>query len=120
MRQILFPLILCFLASCAGADALRVRAQFNDTQGLRPGAPVQISGVRVGTVTAINPVSGTKELIIDFPKPAPPVPNDARVRLIRALGSGEYFVELDLAKTNGAPAKNNDLLPTETIEPTKR
>lgn len=112
-KTALFPALLIVLASCNGGEALRLRTRFHDVQGLRPGAAIQISGVRVGTVTTIQRLGDATELTLDFPKPAPPIPNDARVRLIRAAGSGDYFIELNLARTNGPPARNGDLLPTE-------
>lgn len=114
--------LVALLVSCNSGEALRLRARFRDASALRPGAQVQISGVGVGVVTAIHAVPGAaeeREFILDFPKPAPPIPNDARARMVRASGSENYFVELDLAKTNGPPAKNGDLLPTTTEPPSK-
>jgi ABC-type transporter Mla subunit MlaD len=118
----LLALLFAMTVSCNSGQALRLRARFRGTDAFRPGAQVQISGVTVGAVTAINPVSGSaeeREFILDFPKPAPPIPSDARARMVRASGSDNYFVELDLANTKGRPARNDDLLPTTTELPSR-
>ncbi len=118
-------MLFAMAVSCDSGQALRLRARFRGAAALRPGAQVQISGVTVGTVGGINPVANSaeeREFILDFPKPAPPIPSDARVRMVRARGSDEYFIELDLANTKGRPARNDDLLPTTTelASPTAR
>ncbi len=114
--------VAALLVSCDSGETLRLRARFRDVSDLRPGAQVQISGVGVGVVSAINAVPGSaeeREFVMDFPKPAPPIPNDARARMVRPKGSNDYFVELDLAKTDGPPARNGDLLPTTTQPPSR-
>jgi ABC-type transporter Mla subunit MlaD len=117
VRGMVAPLfLLLVIAACESGGPLRLRARFRDLQRLRSGALVQISGVPVGKVTGIRAVpdeAGLSEITLDFPGPAPPLPKDARARLVRAAGSGECFVELDLARTRGGRARNDDLLPSE-------
>ncbi len=113
---------IALLSSCEAGRAERLRVRLPDVGALRPGAPVVISGVRVGSVTALMDIVGSpgmKELTLEFPTP-PPLPNDARARLVRTR-SGDYYIDLDLAKTSGPPAQNGDLLPAaDGRQPTTR
>src|SRR5205823_9433143 len=61
-----------------GESGYQVRAEFQDTAGLVPQDEVRISGVKVGTVTAIGPGSGGTSLVSMELDPAYRVRDDVR------------------------------------------
>lgn len=112
---------LVFLMSGASggfwSGHLRLISYFENSAGLKNGAPVNLDGVTVGNVVAIH---------IDEGKPLTPVEvvmkvNRERARDIRADSKssletvgvlGDTVVDIDSRGATGAPVQNGEVLPT--------
>ncbi|HUN89303.1 MAG TPA: MlaD family protein [Terriglobales bacterium] len=108
--------VLIFLMTGSGGfftPKLNIYSYFDDAQGLRVGAPVNLQGVPIGNVTAINVVNhGKTPVRVQMKiskKVASEIPTDSTAALTQAGVLGETFVNIDrtLAKssqsiTNGA------------------
>src|SRR5205823_9908717 len=85
---------------------LRLKAYFNNAMALRPGAPVRLAGVDVGTVTSVRARPEVKdtpvEVVMGLNTPEElKVPNDSTVSLETAGVLGETFVEIDSHTASG-------------------
>lgn len=112
-------LLLCVVVRVKGrtfSSAERIEVQFKDVNGLRPGAGVQMMGLRVGQVEEITPIiEGENNYVkvkfvitepnVDIPK--------ASVFTIQQSGLiGELFLEVTPPKTRTVyvPMKSKDIL----------
>jgi phospholipid/cholesterol/gamma-HCH transport system substrate-binding protein len=96
---------------------ITLKSYFDDAQGLRNGAPVRLSGVDVGNVTAVRVVPN---------KPATPVEVvmkvttkysfDVRKDSVTALSTagvlGETYINIDSSHAKGPEARDGDTLAT--------
>jgi phospholipid/cholesterol/gamma-HCH transport system substrate-binding protein len=96
---------------------ITLRSYFDDAQGLRNGAPVRLSGVDVGNVTAVRVVPN---------KPATPVEvlmkvttkydfsirKDSVTSMSTAGVLGETYINIDSAHAKGPVARDGDTLAT--------
>lgn len=96
---------------------IRLKSYFDDAQGIRNGAPVRLSGVDVGNVTAIRVVRD---------KPATPVEvvmkvttkysfnirKDSVTSMATAGVLGETYINIDSAHAKGLEAGDGDVLAT--------
>jgi phospholipid/cholesterol/gamma-HCH transport system substrate-binding protein len=115
-------LLLFLISNTAGLFTTRItlRSYFDNAQGLRPGAPVRLSGVDIGNVTYIR-------IVPDKDKQLTPVEITMKVstKYIYALHRdsvtsletagvlGETYLDIDSAQAVGGPAQNGDTLPTQ-------
>ena len=97
---------------------ITVKSYFDNAEGLRPGAPVRLSGVDIGNVTHIAIVQG---------KPLTPVEvtmkvstrysyalrRDSVTSLDTAGVLGETYLDIESAQAVGPPAQDGDTLPTQ-------
>src|SRR5579862_590213 len=96
---------------------ITVKSYFDNAEGLRPGAPVRLSGVDIGNVTRIAIVQG---------KPLTPVEvtmkistkydyglhSDSVTSLDTAGVLGETYLDIDSSQAVGGPVHDGDTLPT--------
>jgi phospholipid/cholesterol/gamma-HCH transport system substrate-binding protein len=96
---------------------ITLKSYFDDAQGLRNGAPVRLSGVDVGNVTAVRVVAN---------KPATPVEVvmkvttkysfDVRKDSVTAMSTagvlGETYINIDSSHAKGPEARDGDTLAT--------
>jgi phospholipid/cholesterol/gamma-HCH transport system substrate-binding protein len=97
---------------------ITVKSYFDNAEGLRPGAPVRLSGVDIGNVTHIAIVQG---------KPLTPVEitmkistkydyglhSDSVTSLETAGVLGETYLDIDSSQAVGGPVHDGDTLPTQ-------
>src|SRR5579862_2102884 len=97
---------------------ITVKSYFDNAEGLRPGAPVRLSGVDIGNVTRIAIVQG---------KPLTPVEvtmkistkydyglhSDSVTSLETAGVLGETYLDIDSSQAIGGPVHDGDTLPTQ-------
>lgn len=110
--------LLIFLMSSTSsvfAKQIHIKAYFDNAEGLRIGAPVQLQGVDIGNVTDISvepnkpstPVKVTMKVNTryrDFLK------EDSTAALSTAGVLGQTFVDINSSQAKGAPAKEGDVL----------
>lgn len=88
--------LLCGAVGCSYGDDGRIQATavFDDVADLTTGAPVQMSDIRIGEVTAIDLTDDHRVRVrVAFDEDAH-VPADVQARLRRTSALGEKFVEL--------------------------
>ena len=91
-----------------------LKTVFSDVAGLKPGAPVRVAGVEVGTVTDVNLVGDRVEVVMEVGKDRQALITD---RSSAVLGSvsllGEAAVDIT-ASTAGTPIPEWGYVPTGT------
>jgi phospholipid/cholesterol/gamma-HCH transport system substrate-binding protein len=97
--------VLIFLMTGSGGfftPKIRLRVYFDDAQGLRAGAPVNLQGVPVGNVSDIKVVDhGTTPVQVTLrvtKKASEEIPADSTATLTQAGVLGETFVNIDRTK----------------------
>jgi phospholipid/cholesterol/gamma-HCH transport system substrate-binding protein len=97
MRRAL--IVLCVMAAlvagaCGGSDdMIKVSARFDDVGDLYTEAPVHLSDITVGEVTAIR-LDGTQALVEMELDPAAKIPDDVEARVRRTSVLGERIIDL--------------------------
>ncbi|HET6843230.1 MAG TPA: MCE family protein [Candidatus Angelobacter sp.] len=105
-----------------GHHSLMVKAYFQNAQGLRSNAPVQLAGVDIGRVSSVRARPEMRErpaeviMIVQTPYSLS-IPNDAVAYLSQGGLPGGTVVEIDIRKAYGPPLKNWGVL--TTVEDTK-
>jgi virulence factor Mce-like protein len=80
-----------------------LHALVSDSVNLRPGSPVRIAGVYVGSVRGVAPAGNASEVSFTLSSSGQPVHDDATVRIrTRLFLEGSYYLELEPG-TPGAP-----------------
>jgi phospholipid/cholesterol/gamma-HCH transport system substrate-binding protein len=118
--SVVLGLLLFLMSGTAGLFTPRItlKSYFDNAAGLRPGAPVRLSGVDVGNVTHINIVRD---------KPLTPVEvvmkistrydygmrRDSVTSLETAGVLGETYIDIDSSQAVGGPVHDGDILPTQ-------
>lgn len=114
--------LLLFLMSGTGGlftKHIVLYSYFDNAEGLRPGAPVRLSGVDIGNVTHIVIVSAKDHQLTPVQitmkvstKYAFNLRRDSVTALETAGVLGETYLDIDSAQAIGPPAQNGDTLPT--------
>ena len=114
--------LLIFLMSGSGGfltPKITVHSFFDDAQGLRTGAPVNLQGVPIGNVSNIRIVqhgaSPVEVTMTITKKMADDIPTDATASLTQAGVLGETFVNIDRTK-----AKSSQMIQQGTELPTEQ
>jgi len=114
--------LLFLMSGTAGLFTPRItlKCYFDNAQGLRPGAPVRLSGVDIGNVTRIS-------IVADKDKQQTPVlvvmkvstkygyglRRDSTTSLETAGVLGETYLDIDSSQAVGGPVQDEDTLPTQ-------
>jgi len=115
-------LLLFLMSGTAGLLTSRItlKSYFDNAEGLRPGAPVRLSGVDIGNVAHIH-------IVPDLDKRTTPVEvtmkvstryiydmrRDSVTSLETAGVLGETYLDIDSTQAVGAPVQDGDTLPTQ-------
>ena len=114
--------LLFLMSGTAGlfTPRITVKSYFDNAEGLRPGAPVRLSGVDIGNVTNIRivnekdkqqtPVEATMRLTTKY---SYAMRRDSVTSLETAGVLGETFLDIDSSQAVGAPLQDGDTLPTQ-------
>ncbi len=100
----------------AFSSAKRIEIQFKDVNGLRPGAGVQIMGLKVGQVEEITPIVQGNESFVNvkfvITTPDVKIPKASSFSIQQGGIIGELFLEITPPKTKTIyiPMTNKDLL----------
>ncbi|HEX2918436.1 MAG TPA: MlaD family protein, partial [Edaphobacter sp.] len=113
--------LLIFLMSGSGGfltPKINVHSFFDDAQGLRTGAPVNLQGVPIGNVSNIRIVSHgptpVEVTMTIMKKMAEDIPADATASLTQAGVLGETFVNIDRTRAKSTQMiRQGSELPTE-------
>lgn len=109
-----------FIPRLAG-HRMQVRTFFADAEGLRPGAPVRMAGVEVGTVrrVIVHPELRERpaEAVLNLNTPYElKIPRDAVVMVQTAGLFGDTYVEIKVTSANGTPIEDGGVLQSkETV-----
>ena len=114
--------LLLLMSNTTGLFTPRItlRSYFDNAEGLRPGAPVRLSGVDIGNVTRIR-------IVADKDKQLTPVEVTMKVSTKYSYGLrrdsvtsletagvlGEIYIDIDSTQAVGPVAQNGDVLPTQ-------
>jgi len=115
-------LIAFFAARAKDGHQLELKAYFQDVHGLRAGAPVQLAGVDIGSVTQVRvrPEMRQNPAEVQFTISTPyelKIPSDSSASLATAGLLGGTFVQIEINGTTGPPAKSGTVLKSREPEP---
>ena len=120
--SLVLALLLFLMSGTAGLFTKRitVRSYFDNAEGLRPGAPVRLSGVDIGNVSTIRivpdknrrltPVEVTMKVSTKY---IFGLRSDSVTSLDTAGVLGETYLDIDSQQAVGPEAKDGDTLPTQ-------
>ena len=91
-------------------DSITVTASFARTVGLYPGSSVRVLGVKVGTVTAIEPDGPSVRVEMELPADTP-VPADAKAVIIPPSLVSDRYVQLFPPYESGERLADGDDIP---------
>jgi phospholipid/cholesterol/gamma-HCH transport system substrate-binding protein len=114
---VLIALIALLLVWKPFGNKLVVKAYFSDAMSLRPGAPVRLAGVDIGSVKSVRARPELKEappevVVVLSPLYELKIPNDSIASLATAGILGETYVQIDAARASGPPLEANAVLKT--------
>lgn len=99
------------------AHTLQLKAYFQNAHGLRPGAPVMVAGVTVGSVVEVRALPeaapGPAEVVMSIATPYElKIPVDSTVVLATAGVLGEVYPDIEVQNATGTPAADGAVLKT--------
>lgn len=99
------------------SSKIKLRSYFENSAGLKQGAPVNLQGVTIGNVEAIHIVPNNKlhpvEVIMSVGSSyLPDLHTDSTSSLVTIGVLGDTVVEINSTKATGPPPENNAILPT--------
>lgn len=103
------------------SNAERIEVQFKDVNGMRPGAGVQMMGLRVGQVEQITPVADGEQNYVNvkfvITQPGIKIPKASMFTIQQSGLIGELFLEITPPKTRTLyfPMHSKDLLYKDDI-----
>jgi phospholipid/cholesterol/gamma-HCH transport system substrate-binding protein len=106
LSVILAGLLIVAATACSGAETIEVTAAFDDVGDMATGAPVTMSDIRVGKVSAIR-LEGTEAVATLELDPEANIPADVVARVRRTSVLGERIVDLVVPEGSGT---SDDLL----------
>ena len=114
---VLAALVVLLLVTHPFVHKAIVKTYFSNAMNLRPGAPVRLAGVEIGTVKSVRARPEMKETPAEVvmalaPSYALKIPNDSVASLATAGVLGETYVEIDATHASGAPIGANAVLKT--------
>jgi phospholipid/cholesterol/gamma-HCH transport system substrate-binding protein len=115
--------VLAYLATQMGGEFLfqptyTVRAMFRSGTQLVPGDDVTVSGVKVGQVTAIEPVTGGAHATLTLHQRYAPLYRDSRAMIKTKNLLGETYVELNRGTAQAGTMADGATIPTSrTLTP---
>jgi hypothetical protein len=114
---VLIALIALLLVRKPFGSKLVVKAYFSDAMSLRPGAPVRLAGVDIGSVKSVRARPELKEAPAEVVMVLTPlyelkIPSDSIASLATAGILGETYVQIDAARASGPPLEANAVLKT--------
>ena len=94
---------------------IKVKAYFNNAEGLRNGQPVALSGVSIGNVQSVGVISGRKvdpvEVTMRINKKFAPLVREGTTATIETQGVlGDAFIDLDSREAEGGPVQDGAVL----------
>ena len=103
------------------AHTLQVKTFVENAQSLRVGAPVELAGVRIGSVSSVQPRPEMQpnpvEIVMAVNTPYDlKIPNDSTVTLQTAGILGETFAAIDVQGASGPPLKSGELLRAKKVD----
>ncbi len=122
VATLMLAFLLFLMSGTSGIFTSRItlKSYFDNAQGLRPGAPVRLSGVDIGNVTKIlivpdkdkqqTPVEVVMKLSTKY---SYAIRRDSVTSLETAGVLGETYLDIDSLQALGAPARDGDILPTQ-------
>jgi phospholipid/cholesterol/gamma-HCH transport system substrate-binding protein len=91
----------------------RISAYFTSATGIYPGDGVRISGVKVGTITAIQPAGGQVKMTLDVDRDVP-IPADAKAVIVAQSLIAARYVQLAPAyETSGPTMPDGAVIPVD-------
>jgi phospholipid/cholesterol/gamma-HCH transport system substrate-binding protein len=122
IASLTLAVLLFLMSNTAGlfTPRITIRSYFDNAQGLRPGAPVRLSGVDIGNVTRIRIVTSKDkqltpvEIVMKVStKYRDGLRRDSVTSLETAGVLGETYLDIDSSQAIGPPAQDGDVLPTQ-------
>ncbi|MFY9743856.1 MAG: MlaD family protein [Candidatus Sulfotelmatobacter sp.] len=121
IASVVLAILLFLMSGTTGLFTKRITlySYFDNASGLRVGAPVRLSGVDIGNVTAIRVVRDKEERLTPVQvtmKVSTKYDFDLRTDSVTSLDTagvlGETYLDIDSARATGSTARNGDTLPT--------
>jgi phospholipid/cholesterol/gamma-HCH transport system substrate-binding protein len=103
-----------------GHDHFELQAEFSSAQAVTPGQgqTVDLSGIKIGTVKAVNLENGVAVVTMDLdPKYAPLIHKDASLLLRPRTGLQDMTIEIDPGTPHSEAVKEGSTVPLANTEP---